>query len=378
MVYTKRVVFLCKMLPHYRRPFFEKLRSRLAEIGIEVQVIYGQGREADQKKQDLVDLSWGKFVPNNTIPFCNKELIWQPVLGDALKADLIIVEQANSLLVNYCLQILQTFGAAKMAFWGHGKNFQAQPSDRFSEHLKRFVATKVWWWFAYTESTKVIVSELGFPPGRITVVQNAIDTIELLKLSEATTEEDCREFRQKLEVSDNTCVYCGGLYKEKRLEFLVEAACSIHQAIPDFNLLIIGSGPDREFVVEAARKYSWIKYLGPLFGAEKVKAYRASKLALMPGLVGLVILDSFALQVPLITTNVSFHSPEIAYLENEVNGIMTTDCVTDFAARVVELLTNNEELAKLRHGAKEAQSKYTLEVMVENFARGISESLCVE
>jgi glycosyltransferase involved in cell wall biosynthesis len=371
----KRVAFLCKTISQYRQPFFDKLKLKLEENNVQLQVIYGQGPEVEQKKEDSVHIPWADFVPNKIIRVFDKELIWQPVLSRALQADLVIVEQANSLIVNYFLQMLQIVGRPKLAFWGHGKNFQAQSSDRFSELLKKFLATRVYWWFAYTESTRHIVTGLGFPSERVTVTWNAIDTEALRRLSNAITEEDCSRYRSLLQISENTCIFCGGLYKEKRLDFLIDAAVTIREVIPDFCLLIVGSGPDKQVVVEAAKEYQWIKYLGPLFGEDKVKAFRAGKLTLMPGLVGLAILDSFVLGAPPITTNVPFHSPEIAYLENGINGIMTSDRIADFAGQVIALLQDEEALNNLRSGARLASELYTIEIMVDNFAQGILEAL---
>lgn len=373
--YTRRVAFLCKMVPHYRGSFFEKLRTRLARSGIELVLVYGDGRESDRQKEDLIDLPWAKRVPNKIIRWSTKELVWQPVLKDAFQADLVIVEQANALLVNYLLQLLQYTCGMKLAFWGHGKNFQASSADSLSERLKSFLCTKVWWWFAYTEETKRIVANRGFPPQKITVVQNSLDTEELTKLVGQITEEDRVQFRNRLGLSANTAIFCGGLYKEKRLEFLIESACVIRSSVPDFCLIIVGSGPEKDCAIEAARKHPWIKYLGPLFGAEKVTAYSASKLTLIPGLVGLVILDSFALSVPLVTTNYKLHSPEIAYLENGVNGIMTPDSVPEFSSKVIELLTDTNALTTLSTRAGQSSAKYTIETMVDNFALGIIEAL---
>jgi hypothetical protein len=40
-----------------------------------------------------------------------------------------------------------------------------------------------------------------------------------------------------------------------------------------------------------------------------------SKLVLMPGLVGLAVLDASALEVPLVTTAVPYHTPELTTLK---------------------------------------------------------------
>ena len=51
-----RVMIIYKSLPEYRRRFYESLRARLAEMGVELQLVYGQAGVEDAKKNDCVDL----------------------------------------------------------------------------------------------------------------------------------------------------------------------------------------------------------------------------------------------------------------------------------------------------------------------------------
>jgi hypothetical protein len=48
------------------------------------------------------------------------EAVWQPVLSATRKADLVIVDQASRLLVNYVLLARQRFGGPSIALWGMG------------------------------------------------------------------------------------------------------------------------------------------------------------------------------------------------------------------------------------------------------------------
>jgi glycosyltransferase involved in cell wall biosynthesis len=90
----------------------------------------------------------------------------------------------------------------------------------------------------------------------------------------------------------------------------------------------------------------------------------------MPGLVGLGILDSFALETPIITTNYPFHSPEIDYLENGINGFVTNNNIEDYSKTVIEVLKTKKYL-DLIEGCKVSSEKYTIEAMAENFKNGI-------
>jgi glycosyltransferase involved in cell wall biosynthesis len=138
---------------------------------------------------------------------------------------------------------------------------------------------------------------------------------------------------------------------------------------------VIGSGPDAYLVEEAAQHRKWLHYVGPKFGIEKVKYFKISSLFLMPGLVGLAVLDSFALETPTITTKYPFHSPEIEYLEEGVNAMITEDNVESYAQAVIEMLLHEHKRKVLVQGCKKAAAKYTIEQMAENFANGIIKCL---
>jgi L-malate glycosyltransferase len=98
---------------------------------------------------------------------------------------------------------------------------------------------------------------------------------------------------------------------------------------------------------------------------------------LMPGLVGLVIVDSFVTCLPMFTTDTPIHSPEIAYLIQGVNGVMTPYAVEAYSRAVAEYLKNEAMQVALREGCSRSATIYTLENMVDNFTQGIKKCLSV-
>ena len=130
-------------------------------------------------------------------------------------------------------------------------------------------------------------------------------------------------------------------------------------------------------VEQAATQYPWIHYVGPKFDSEKVPYYALSKLFLMPGLIGLGILDTFALETPLVTTQIPLHSPEISYLENGVNGLMVDNASNPqvYANAVIRLLLNEDVRQKMVDACISVRNVYTVEIMVSQFAQGIIKAL---
>ncbi|HEY3368835.1 MAG TPA: glycosyltransferase family 4 protein [Symbiobacteriaceae bacterium] len=371
-----RVAVVYKSLPQYRRRFFELLRERLARDNIEFELIYGQAGARDASKKDLVDLPWATRIQNRIVRVGARDIYWQPCLRQVQGADLVILEQASKLLVNYVLLAQQLLGLRKVAFWGHGKNFQSGTASPLGEWIKRWVSRTPRWWFVYNELSAGVVRSLGYPPGRITPVQNAIDTRELVTVAGNLKAEDLEALRTQLAIrGHNVAVYCGGMYREKCLDFLLEASIMVRALVPDFELVLIGAGPEQSKVEEAMRTYNWIHYVGPKFDTTRVPYFGLAKLCLMPGLVGLGILDSFALGTPLVTTDVDFHSPEIDYLIQDQNGVMTPHDPEVYAEEVAALLRDESRRARLVAGCRQASQKYTVEEMVERFALGVIQAL---
>jgi len=207
---------------------------------------------------------------------------------------------------------------------------------------------------------------------------NAIDTQALTEARQRLTPEEIARLRSELGIlSNNVAVYTGGLYAEKRLKFLINSAARIRRALPDFELIVIGKGPDARIVEEAAGRVPWIHYLGAKNDVSKVPYWALSKVLLMPGAVGLVVLDSFALGLPMVTTAVGTHGPEIDYLRDGVNGIIVQnwESAESYASDVVDLLRDEPRRQQLVSACLQDAEKYTVQKMADLFAEGILSAL---
>jgi glycosyltransferase involved in cell wall biosynthesis len=263
----------------------------------------------------------------------------------------------------------------KFAFWGHGANLQDDPNS-MKNRFRYFFLNQSDCWFAYTNGVRNFLIKRGVNNNKITVVDNAIDTLNLKLQYDNLSISEVDNLKNEMGVnSDNVAIYCGGIYKEKRIDFLIEASVIIKENISDFHLVFVGAGPEAYRVKEASETYDWIHYVGSKFGAERVPYFKMSELFLMPGLVGLAVLDTFATETPMITTDFPYHSPEIEYLENGKNGVITVNNINDYSKQIIYLFKNKDKIAGLKEGCLNSSALYSTENMVVNFTNGILKCL---
>ena len=366
----KKVAIVQRTLVQYRREFFDGLKNALAEEGVELTLIYGKQSKDEGLKNDEMDLEWGKYIPNITIKLGSKNLIWQPCLNDLKDKDLVIVEQANKLLLNYFLILVKRFYGIKLAFWGHGRDRNLEVESLLNKFKYLFIK-KCDWWFAYTSGVRSFLINKGYSEHKITDVQNAIDTQFLRKKYLEIDSSDIENIKMELGImSEHIGIFCGSMYAEKRIDFIVECCLHIKQKIEDFHMIFVGAGVDAKLAIDASEKYDWIHYVGPKFGEDRVKYFKVAAIQMMPGAVGLGVLDSFTLETPLITTYNPSHGPEIDYIEDGVNGIITNDNVDEYTHAIIDLLSSGKYINMIENCKKSAQ-KYTIENMIENFKTGI-------
>jgi glycosyltransferase involved in cell wall biosynthesis len=357
---NRRVVIVQELLTHYRVDFFTQLRQRLSAHGVDLELVVGAPDTERSQRADAGDLAWATRVR----PRRRAGLVWLPVLRPSRRADLVVVEQGSRHLVNYLLFARRKFGGPPVAYWGHGRNRQSRRPNGFSERWKRWWLRAPDWWFAYTASVADDVVAAGFARERVTVVQNSIRP--------AATASSWPAAR-----TPGRCVFLGSLYDDKRLDLLVAAADVVAQAVPEFGLDVIGAGPLSAYLVDAARTRPWLTVLGPLRDTELASRLTRGQLMLMPGLVGLAVIEAFAAGTPVVTMEWEHHSPEFDYLADGVNArvLPPGTTATEFGGAIAELLGDPRAIERLREGCRRAAATYTLAAMVDNFAAGVLAAL---
>lgn len=370
----KRVLIAYKSMPHYRIDFFCRLKEALKKENIDLDIVYGNSK--DYNRKDEMKLEWAIYRPNYIFRVFKRTFYWQPIFDLIRKKDLVIVEQANALIINYILIFTRHLLGFKFAFWGHGKDRQSD-ENTFSAWIKRKLIKKCDYWFAYTSSVEQYLIKWGYNRNNISVVNNTLDTEKIHNELLSISLEERASFMKQLNVNqtNDIAIYCGSLYSGKRIDFLIESAELVYQQNNSFRLIIIGSGDDVDFVKQQTQQKPWLLYTGPKFGKEKAAFFSIAKVFLMPGNVGLAAIDSFCYGVPMVICELDTHGPEVDYLIDGNNCVFTKNDKIDFAEKVGRIIKDSSQLELLKNGCRSSLQQFTLENMVTNFIEGIKNCL---
>ncbi len=372
----RRVLIIAAQLKHYRSPLLVEVAHRLRAMGIELKVAYSGPSTHERAKSDTVDLPDEIGVKVPIWWLFGERVSIQHAWRFAREADLVVIEQGNRHLLNYLLLGLSSLGLGHVAYWGHGYNRQAQRAG-FSEWLKRKLLKSADWWFAYTSGVAAYLERQGVAGETISVLHNTIDTSELSSALAGLDEAEKMEVRKQLGIAPSARIglFCGSLYADKKLDFLIEAALLVRLAIPHFELVVLGDGPERGRIEAATRLYPFVHYVGPVFRAARAPYFAISELFVMPGLVGLAVVDAFAAGLPVVTTSVPIHSPEIEYVHDGANGVITEPDTLAYAHAIAALLVDAPRRRAMRDAALHTAAELPLRRMVDAFVDGIVKAL---
>lgn len=373
-----KVTIVQRVLPEYRVALFDEIQRILAKDHIDFLLFYGQEIKGTTPVTLKIQRSWAQQYKNLYLTLGQLTLVLQlNIFIKLIRSDLIIIEQANSLLLNYLLFLFKPFCNYKLAYWGHGYNHQSKNRHSISEQIKLQLLKKTDWWFSYTLGTTAYLTAHGIALDKVTTLRNTIDTRQFSSDLTSITDEQCVAFVEKYSLTPGqTALYCGGLTKAKEIDFLLESALIIKETLTNFSLLILGSGPEQPLVKHYAQHYPWIIYLGSIYGEEKALAFKCADCILMPGLVGLVAIDSIVAEKPIIVRELKFHGPEIEYIAEYKTGLcISSSAIAEYSKAVIELFTNSKQMTSIINNCKKHKQTFYIENMANSFCSGIKKCL---
>lgn len=269
-----QVAIVQHRLLHYRLGLFEQLRDACAARNIELALIHGDATPSEAGRKDTGRLAWATKVDNQCWRVGDRDILWQPFSSLVRGADLVVLMQESRLVSNYPWLFGWGPRGTRVAYWGHGRNFQSDAPTGLRERWKQRMIRSVDWWFAYTQMSADIVAQSGFPKQRITLLNNAIDNSNFESELASVGDAEVAQLRESIGATPDAVVglYCGSLYSDKRLDLLVAAGRLIHARHPTFRMVVIGDGPSRH-LIESALSEPWLSWQGVRRGRRKPRGF---------------------------------------------------------------------------------------------------------
>ena len=351
------VLVLQEQVPPYRVPFFRFLADELDSRNFDLRVIsssvLSKVDELGFLHQRVLSSRWGLSALDT--------------IYRERPAVLVLPHSARYAPVATTTRLLQRHGR-KQLFWGMGlarRYSAAAERDRrpAAESVRRLMLSTCDRYLSYTEISTAYLLNRGYDAARITTLNNAVEAL-------ATPEQAMTAKRAPLQA-----LFVASLVEEKEPLAAVAIVDRLRLLAPGASLHIVGDGPLRLQCEQAANGRDWVHYHGLQRGQGLQELALASDIAIIPGRVGLALLEMASAGLPMATFAVSRHGAEIAYLKDGINGLFLSGDINAAAKELETLLTDRPALERMRNEALSTAGKYTIRRMAVNFADGVMASL---
>lgn len=355
---NRTVLVLQEVVPQYRVPFFRFLADELGSHGLDLRVVSTSvlpGPDELGFRHQRVRVSGGGLSALKTV-FRERP------------AALVVPHSARFAPIAAAARLLQSRGR-KHLLWGMGlsrrygvdSESDRRPVAEYARYSMLFTCDQ---YLSYTEISTANLVNKGYDAARITTLNNAVEAL-------ATPEQAMTAQRVPLQA-----LFVASLVEDKEPLVAVALVDRLQTLAPGTTLHIVGDGPLRPQCERAADGRDWVYYHGPQRGQSLRELALASDIAIIPGRVGLAVLEMASAGLPLATLAASLHGAEIAYLKDGFNGLFLAGNVDTAAQELTALLTDRPALERMRNEALSTANKYTVRNMAANFADGVMTCLC--
>lgn len=209
--------------------------------------------------------------------------------------------------------------------------------------------------------------QFNFPKEKIRVVANGVD------LSRFALMRQGDEYKTRLGLPANALVFgaIGRVVPVKAYPTLLQAAKLLFNEIPTAHLVMVGDGPQLEALVQLAEEYqiaSRVHFLGARKDVPEIlQAFDVFVLSSESEGMSNTILEAMASARPVVATAVG-GNPELV-VDGETGLLVPPHDPPAMAAAIMKLLRDTELCRQMGWlGRQRVEEKFSLEVMVQNYA----------
>ncbi len=357
--------------PLYRRAIFERL-----DESFDCRFFFGK-RPEGKGAQGIEKLDYG-FFRHRPVEFRNVKkgrLLWRSkIIRLAFGAYDAYLLTWDTCLSYPLFMLIARMRKKKIYVWGHGlKSLTHKGAPLDSWMLRRIDG-----FFIYGSKGKERMVELGMDGDKIHVINNSLT---------GRLERRAEESLQSPAVSGHfgndlpTLLFVGRLTAVKRLDLLLRAAALNRGEGVDYNILIIGDGPERDRIEALARELGLdgrIWMYGACYDENQLnRLIYNCDVCCSPGNVGLTALHALSYGVPVIThSDFETQMPEYeAIIPGKTGALFERGNVSDLAATIASWLRSHsggEARAEVREACYRAiNAEWNADAQIEVFRKFI-------
>ena len=131
-------------------------------VDIELFLIHFSPSNSEARKKNSAEIVWANHIKNKCIKIGIHELFWQPCLKHIRGANLIIVEQASKLILNYMFFYVRWLVFRRFVFGGMGR-ISKNIMQALLEKVSVTLCPIMFWCFVYNDLSVTVVMSLGYP-----------------------------------------------------------------------------------------------------------------------------------------------------------------------------------------------------------------------
>lgn len=240
------------------------------------------------------------------------------------------------------LSTLPWFNKTKVIFWTLGVSASYDSGyDKKStwDKIRAFFYKQADAMVFYTTYPIDKYEKMGIPRDRMFEAPNTVSVIPV-----------------KDEIKKDSLLFIGTLYRQKGIQYLLDAY-KINRNNPNIvPLNIIGKGPDSEYIAQWIKDNNMedvIKMHGAIYDdEEKAKFFVKAYACISPLQAGLSVLESMGYGVPFVTIKDAITGGEVFNIHNGVDGI-TMDSIDELNGLIADIFDNKQKYLDYGIKAKE-------------------------
>jgi len=355
-----------RVLPVYRKPFFDALAKRCEGLSVFTGVPRSNEGIAVSGGLDEATLVHARNVNMFGGPLY---MCWQRGATswlDTWAPDVLIVSADPRMLSNGSIIRWARRNDVPVLGWGLGamKGISG-PTARLREILRNRLFRSFDGAIAYGNKAARDYVDAGVPAERVFVAPNAVlsppPDADNLSSDNATI----TNWRAEQGLTKPTLITVGRLIPEKRIDLLLEVCRSLGDAC---DLIIAGDGPERERLEQlTAQVFPRARFLGHVVGDDLGVAFAASDIFVLPGAGGLAVHEAMGHGKPVIVAEADGTEEDL--VEPGVNGFLVPPGDAGALREAIRTYLDDPEAARSAGGEsrKLATGKLSIEGMADAF-----------